>query len=140
MKRNYFAEFVKRGAAFAGFGPVIAGIVFLVLDLTLDGFSLGGGECLVAIVSTYLLAFLQAGASVFNQIEEWPIAKSLLCHFATVYLAYATCYLVNSWIPFEPMVLVIFTAVFAVTYAVIWLTVYLCVRAASRRLNEGLHG
>ncbi len=140
MKKNYFAEFIKRGALFAGFGPIIAGIVFLVLDFMLEGFALGGRECLLAIVSTYLLAFLQAGASVFNQIEEWPIAKSLLCHFATVYFAYVSCYLVNSWMPFEPMVLIIFTAVFVATYAAIWLTVYICVKVASRRLNERLQG
>lgn len=123
---------------FGGFGPIIAGIVFFILELTLEDFSLGGAEVLMAIVSTYLLAFLQAGASVFNQIEEWSVAKSVLCHFATVYVAYSLCYVLNSWIPFEPMVLVIFTAIFVLAYAVIWLTVYLCVRATSKKLNERL--
>ena len=124
-----------RGMLFGGFGPLVAGVVYAILELTVEGFSLGGVEVLWAIVSTYLLAFLQAGASVFNQIEEWPLAKSLLCHFLTIYVAYSGCYLLNSWIPFEPMVLVIFTGIFAITYAVIWLLVYFCVRRTSRRLN-----
>ena len=138
MKNNYKKQFLQRGIAFGGFGPVIAGIVFWCISLALPDFKLTGGQVLLAIVSTYILAFVQAGASVFNQIEEWPLAKSLACHFGLIYLAYVGCYLLNSWIPFEPMVIVIFTAIFIVSYAVIWLTVYACVKAVSKRCNEKL--
>lgn len=126
--------------AFGGLGPIIAGIVFWTLSLTLPDFSLTGGQVLLAIVSTYVLAFVQAGASVFNQIEHWPLTKSLACHFAVLYVAYTGCYLLNSWIPFEPMVVVIFTVIFAVSYAVIWLTVFACIKAVSKRCNERLKG
>lgn len=136
MKKNYFKEFLHRGLIFGGFGPIIVGIVFFVLSLTLESFSLSGQEILLAIVSTYLLAFLQAGASVFNQIESWSVAKSMLCHFATIYLAYVGCYLLNSWIPFDIKVILIFTAIFVVLYLVIWLSVFFAVRATSKRLNE----
>ena len=132
----YLKRFLQRGISFGGFGPIIAGIVFLVLSKTIDGFSLGGGEVFLAILSTYVLAFIQAGASVFNQIEEWPLPKSLLCHFITIYIAYVLCYLVNSWIPFDINVVLIFTAIFAVTYCVIWLTVYFSVKATSKKLNS----
>ncbi|MBE6684562.1 MAG: DUF3021 domain-containing protein [Ruminococcaceae bacterium] len=135
MKKNYFKEFLHRGLIFGGFGPIIAGIVFFVLSLTLESFSLSGQEMLLAIVSTYLLAFLQAGASVFNQIESWSVAKSMLCHFAIIYLAYVACYLLNSWIPFDIKVILIFTAIFVVLYLVIWLSVFFAVRATSKRLN-----
>ena len=129
---KYAKEFIKRGAVFAGFGPIIAGIVLACIpDVTLTG-----SEILLAVVSTYVLAFVQAGASVFNQIEHWPLSKSLLCHFGSLYVVYSACYLVNSWIPFEPLVLVIFTAVFAAVYFAVWITVYLCVRAASKKLNH----
>lgn len=133
---GYLKKFLHRGLIFGGLGPIIAGIVYFILSLTLDDFSLGGGEVLLAIVSTYILAFLQAGASVFNQIEEWPLAKSLLCHFITVYFAYMGCYLVNAWIPFDIVFVLIFTAIFIVTYLIIWLAVFLSVKAVSRRLNK----
>lgn len=120
---------------FGGFGPIIVGIVYATLDATLTNFSLGGKEILLAIVSTYFLAFLQAGASVFNQIEHWSTAKSLLVHFLTLYVAYVGCYLANTWIPFEPMVIVIFSAIFLVGYFVIWLSVYFAVKATEKRLN-----
>ncbi len=135
MRKNYFKKFLHRGLIFGGFGPIIVGIVFFILSLTLEDFSLGGGEVLLAIVSTYLLAFLQAGASVFNQIEHWSVAKSMLCHFATIYLAYVGCYLLNSWIPFDIKVILIFTAIFAVLYLVIWLSVFFTVKTTSKRLN-----
>lgn len=135
---HYLKSFLHRGLLFGGFGPIVAGIVFLILGIVLEDFSLGGGEILLAIVSTYLLAFIQAGASIFNQIEHWSIAKSLGIHFLTLYLAYSICYTVNRWIPFEPMVLAIFSAIFIVAYLVIWFTVYLCVRSAGKKLNANL--
>lgn len=135
---SYVKEFLKRGMTFAGFGPVILGIIYWILSATIEGFSLGGGEVCLAIVSIYLLAFLQAGASVFNQIEHWPLGKSLFFHFATLYVAYVGCYLLNTWIPFDPRVLLIFTAVFAVVYFVVWFTVYLCIKAMEKKLNKKL--
>jgi hypothetical protein len=131
-------DFFLRGLLFGGFGPVILGIVYLVLHFTLEDFTLTGDEVFIAILSIYLLAFVHAGASVFNQIESWPVAKSVLCHFGLLYVAYALCYVINSWIPFEPVVLGIFTAVFAAVYGLVWLIVYTCIRATVKRLNRSL--
>ena len=131
-------DFFFRGLMFGGFGPVIAGIVYLILHLTLKDLTLTGLQVFTVIVSTYLLAFVHAGASVFNQIESWPLAKSTLCHFGLLYIAYVLCYVINSWIPFEPLVLGIFTAIFAVGYAVIWLAVYVSIRVTVKRLNHSL--
>ena len=138
MMKKYAVEFLKRGTAFAGFGPIIMGIVYFSIDMNLDNFSLNGTEVLVAVISSYILAFLQAGASVFNQIEEWSLGKSLFWHFLTIYVAYVGCYLINSWIPFEPMFLVMFTAVFTIGYFIIWFIVYFSVKATSKKLNSKL--
>ena len=131
-------DFFFRGLLFGGFGPIIAGIVYLILHLTLKDLTLTGLQVFTVIVSTYLLAFVHAGASVFNQIESWPLAKSTLCHFGLLYIAYVLCYVINSWIPFESLVLGIFTAIFAVGYAVIWLAVYVSIRVTVKRLNRSL--
>lgn len=136
----YVKQFFHRGLMFGGFGPVVVGIVYAILSRTLPAFSLGGDEVFLAIASSYLLAFIQAGATVFNQIEHWSTPKSLLCHFGALYAAYMLCYLVNVWIPFEPMGVLIFTGIFVALYFVIWLTVYFSVKATGKRLNEKLHG
>lgn len=135
---RYVKEFLIRGFLFAGGGPLVLGIIFLILQHTLPAFALNGTEVFVGILSTYLLAFLHAGVSVFNSIEHWPLAKSLAFHFLTLYLAYTVCYLINAWIPFNPMVLLIFTIIFAVSYFLVWGIVYLCVRKASQRFNKQL--
>lgn len=135
---KYVKEFFHRGLIFGGFGPIILGIIYLIISKTVESFSLSAEEVLLGIVSIYILAFIQAGASVFNQIDEWPIPKSLLFHFLSIYLAYALCYILNSWIPFVPEVLLIFTAIFVVGYFVIWIIVYMCVKAASKKMNKKL--
>ena len=135
---KYVEEFLLRGMAFGGFGPIIASIVYFIISLCTENFTLTGSEVLIGIVSTYILAFVHAGASVFNQIENWPIAKSLLIHLATLYVSYIGCYLVNSWIPFDWKVILIFTAIFVVTYLIIWFIVYFVVRNTSKKFNEKL--
>lgn len=131
-------EFCHRGLMFGGFGPIILGIVYAILEGTLEEFSLDGVQILVAIVSVYLLAFLQAGASVFNQIESWSIPRSMLCHFSVLYGAYTGCYLINDWIPFDANVLLIFTGIFMAVYLAVWVTVFVTVKLTSRRLNARL--
>ena len=135
---KYVKAFFHRGMMFGGFGPIVVGIVYAILEKAVPAFSLSGGQVLIAVCSVYLLAFVQAGVSVFNQIEHWPIAKSLLCHFVLLYAAYVGCYLLNDWIPFKAEIVGIFTAIFVVCYFVIWLTVYLIVKGTEKRLNRNL--
>ena len=131
---KYLKNFLLRGLAFGGLGPIIAAIVFLCVSAFVE-VRLDAVDFALAVISTYLLAFVQAGASIFNQIEEWSLPKSTGVHFLCLYAVYVLTYLVNSWIPFEWAVIGIFTAVFAAVYLVIWLTVFLIVRATARTLN-----
>lgn len=135
---KYLKSFFRRGLIFGGFGPIILGIVYFILSMSIENFSLDGGQVLIATVSIYLLAFIQAGASVFNQIEHWSPLRSLSVHIIVLYLAYISCYLVNSWLRFDWTVMLIFTAIFTVSYLVIWFTVFICVRISSKRLNTKL--
>ena len=135
---RYFKEFLHRGLMFGGFGPIVMGIVYAVLSQTISDFSLTGNQMLLAVVSTYIIAFIQAGASVFNQIEHWSLPKSMLFHFLLLYVTYSVCYVVNSWIPFEPIVLIIFSLIFVVIYLVVWITVYFSLKLTSKKMNEKL--
>ena len=83
---KYLKEFLHRGLIFGGFGPIILGIIYYIISKNTKDFSLSGGELLLGIVSIYMLTFVQAGATVFNQIEHWPIPKSLLFHFHDIFL------------------------------------------------------
>ena len=135
---KYLKSFLLRGLIFGGFGPVILGIIYFCISIFHHEIIFGGTEILLGIISVYILAFVHAGASIFNQIEEWGLNKSIAFHFGTLYLAYSLCYLINSWIPFDIKVFGIFTAIFIGVYFVIWTIVYLCVRNASKKLNAKL--
>lgn len=135
---KYVKEFLHIGLIFGGFGPVVVGIVYAILWATLPDITITGAQMCVAIISSYLLAFVHAGASVFNRIESWSVPKSLFWHLLTLYVAYVTCYLVNTWIPFNALVILIFTGIFVVTYFVVWLTVFLCVKSAQKKMNARL--
>ncbi|MBQ8392920.1 MAG: DUF3021 domain-containing protein [Clostridia bacterium] len=136
--KKYFMIYLHRGAIFGGFGPIIAGTIYFILDITGVEPLITGGEMLLVVISTYILAFIHAGSSVFNQIEHWPIAKSILFHFTSLYLAYTICYLINSWIPFSLTVFLIYTVAFILAYGIIWLTVVLTTKKINIKLNEGL--
>ena len=135
---KYIKEFFRRGLMFGGFGPLVAGIIYFVVSKSSPAFFLNGTEVFSAILSTYILAFLQAGATVFNQIENWSLMKSLLCHFSTLFVGYTSCYLLNSWIPFDYRVILIFIGIFVAVYFTVWSIVYFSIKATSRKLNMKL--
>ena len=104
----------------------------------LENFSLSGFEVFLGILSTYILAFIHAGSGVFHKIESWSPSKSCLCQLSLLYASYILCYVLNDWIPFEPLAIAAFTAIFVVGYGVICLTVYLSIKAYAKRLNRAL--
>lgn len=137
---KYCKEFFRRGLVFSGFGPIVFGIIMLCISASQAGIVIDAKGIFSGIVSTYAIAFVQAGATVFNQIEHWSVPKSLLFHFGSLYVVYSLCYVLNSWIPFKIEVLGIFTLIFLVVYFIVWTTVYLCARKTGQRFNEKLGG
>lgn len=136
---NYYVkEYIKRGLIFSGLGPVVAGIVYMIIEKSGMDLKLSGTEVLLAIISTYVMAFVQAGASTFNTIESWGKAKSLFFQMSSIYVVYICGYLINRWIPFDWIIILIFTISFIVCYLIVWFTVYFIVRKETKKLNEKL--
>ncbi len=135
---KYLKSYLQRGITFGGFGPIVMAIVLLIIELSGVNITMNAFDVFIAVISTYVLAFVQAGASVFNQIEHWSIPKSIFFHFLSIYLAYSGCYLINSWIPFDINVILIFTAIFVVSYLIIWVTVYCITRNLGKKLTQKL--
>lgn len=132
---KYLKEFFHRGLIFAGFGPIVVGIIYAIVSAD-KGIKFEGKEVLFAILSTYLLAFIHAGVSVINSIEHWSTAKSSIVHLLLLYLAYLSCYLLNNWIPFQWLVVIIFTVAFILTYFIVWASVYFIDKKTALNLNK----
>lgn len=137
---KYVKEFLRRGLMFAGFGPVVFGIIILCISYFDHVAEYSALPIFGGIVTTYVLAFVQAGATVFNQIEHWSVPKSVFCHFGLLYVVYSLAYVANSWIPFKAEVLGVFTVIFVVGFFLIWGIVYLAVRSTGKKFNEKLNG
>lgn len=135
MKNKYVKEYLIRGAIFGALGPLVFGIVIMILGFCQVNFKIEGWQVLLAIVTTYLLAFVQAGSSVFEQIEEWSSFKSAAIHLGSIYVAYLVTYLANSWIPLHWIAIVAFTGAIVVTFIIIWLVCYLVNRNYQKKLN-----
>lgn len=136
---KYVKEFLHRGLVFGGFGPIVLGIVYYILSKTINSFTLSGGEVFLGVISTYMLAFIQAGSTVYNQIDHWSTVKSLLCHLSTLYVVYSLFYVMNTWIPFEPKVLLFFTVIFITVFFLVWGIVYFTVKATSKKFNKKIN-
>ena len=135
----YLKEFLHRGLIFSGLGPIIAGIVYLILELSQVKLDLNGIQIFVAILTTYIIAFVHAGTSVFHQIEKWGPAKSLLCQLLSLYIVYIVGYLINRWIPLDFIVILIFTGAFIGGYLIIWFSIYFTMKKSSSKLKEKLN-
>lgn len=135
---RYVKEYLHRGLIFGGFGPIIAGIVILILDKTGTYTSVSGSDMFLAIVSTYICAFVHAGSSVFPSIEHWSKIKAMFWQFTSIYVVYLSVYQINGWMPLKASVIAIFTVCFLGGFLIIWAIVLASVNAATKRMNEKL--
>lgn len=136
--KKYFKDYLLRGLIFSGFGPLIAGLVYLILDIRGVNIDLSGVQIFIAILSTYVIAFVHAGSSIFPQIDRLPKVGAMFIQLGSLYLVYVFGYLINGWIPFNYLVLIIFTSVFVGGFLLIWLIVYLTTKNLTKNLNRKL--
>ena len=134
---RYVKNFMLRGLLFGGLGPIVFGVICVFASRE-SKVNLTGTEVCISILSTYILAFVQAGTSVYKDVEKWSMVKASGLQLLTLYVVYKMCYLINSWIPFEWYVILIYTISFVITYFVIWLVVYIVVKKSTKELNEKL--
>mgnify|MGYP003297224987 CR=1 FL=1 len=137
---KYVRQFLHRGLLFGGFGPIVVSIVFVIIESAANTITLNAKQILIAVLSSYVLAFVQAGATGFEQIDHWSTPKSVFFHFLSLYIVYIGTYLINSWIPFSKSVVLIFTGIFIAGYALIWLIIYFVERSKAEKLNMLLKG
>ena len=124
MKR-LFKKFALRGLVFSGFGPVIYAIVMLCIDLSNVNSLQNGLEVFKGVLSTYLLAFICAGASVIWEEEKLGLGFAILIHGSLLYVCYLITYLVNSWIKMSLKEVGIFSIIFISGYLLVWIIIFI---------------
>ena len=134
MKR-YILDFLRRGLAAMGFGPIVLAELYLLLPvevLTVQEVSLG-------IFSLSALAFIAGGMNFLYQIERLPLMAAIAIHGSALYLSYLLTYLLNGWLERGRLPILVFSGIFAVGYLAIWAVIYAVIRRNTDRVNELLH-
>ena len=136
--KNIIKKFIFRGILVSSGGPIVYGIVMLILYLTGVDTYLNGLDVFKAIISTSLMAFLIGGLSFINQEERLGLFLRILLHGTSLYFCYLLIYLINDWIEKDIKVLLIFTSIFVITYLLIWLIVYIFEKDRINKINKNL--
>ena len=136
--KKFVLEFLRRGLIAAGIGPIVLAIVYLILQQTAAVETLSINQVCIGIFSITALAFIAGGMNAIYQVERLPLMTAILIHGSVLYIGYLGTYLLNDWIDFGIIPIIIFTAIFVVGYIVIWAIIYSIIKRNTAELNEML--
>ena len=137
MKR-FVLDFLRRGAIASGIGPIVWAIIYMILQQVAEVETLTVNQVCIGIVSLTALAFLAGGMNALYQIERLPLLMAILIHGSVLYVSYLGTYLINDWLDFGVIPIIVFSAIFVVGYIVIWAIIYSIIKRNTAKLNEML--
>ena len=137
MKRIVF-DFIRRGLAACGFGPLILAAIYLMLQGQglLDVLTVQ--EVCMGIFTLTALAFIAGGMNALYQIERLPLMAAVTIHGSVLYVSYMATYLLNGWLEWGIMPVLVFSGIFVIGYLAIWAVIYAVIKRNTERLNAVL--
>jgi hypothetical protein len=136
--KNFAVEFLRRGSIAAGVGPIVLAIVYMILQQTAAVETLSVNQVCIGIFSITALAFIAGGMNAIYQVERLPLMVAVLIHGGVLYIGYLGTYLLNDWLDFGVVPIIVFSSVFVVGYFAIWAIVYFIGKRNTKKLNEML--
>ena len=137
--KNFIVQFARRGMSACGVGPLVLAALYLILEQRGLVHTLTVRQLCVGIFSLSALAFVAGGLNSLYQIEHLPLMAAVSIHGGALYVAYLLTYLVNDWLAWGTVPMLVFTGIFVLGYLVIWTVIYLVIRRKTRKLNEMLN-
>ena len=137
MKKTVL-DFIRRGLIAMGIGPIVLAIIYLILQHNGILQTLDVGEVCVGIFSLSALAFVAGGLNALYQIERLPLMVAILIHGAVLYGTYLCVYLLNGWLEWGMLPVLVFSAIFVMGYVVIWAIIYCIIKKRTTALNRQL--
>lgn len=138
MMKKTVMEFFRRGIVAGGIGPIVLAVLYLIVQRQGLVDTLTVGEVCTGIFSLWALAFVAGGMNVIYQIERLPLMPAILIHGVVLYVSYLATYLINGWLEWGGMPILVFSGIFVVGYLVIWAVIYSIIRRNTQRVNEVL--
>ena len=128
-------EFIRRGLIASSFGPIVLAILYLILQNQAAVETLTVKEVCLGIFSLSALAFIAGGMNVIYQIERLPLMVAILIQGVVLYISYLGTYLLNDWLEWGTIPILVFSGIFVVGYVVIWVIIYSIIKKRTERLN-----
>ena len=136
--KKHIVEFLRRGFAACGLGPVILAILYLILYHSGDLQILTVPQVCVGIFSLSALAFVAGGMNFLYQIERIPLMVAILIHGSVLYVSYLGTYLVNGWLEWGTTPILVFSGIFVLGYLAIWAIIYSVIKTNTNKINAVL--
>ena len=130
MKR-YIVDFLRRGLAAMGFGPLVLAVLYLLLPVE----TVTVREVSRGIFSLSVLAFLAGGMNVIYRLERLSLMAVIWIHGCVLYAGYLATYLLNGWLDWSKAPILVFSGIFLAGYLVIWAVIYTIIRRKTARIN-----
>ena len=134
--KKFVLAFLRRGLVAFGFGPFVLASLYLILQHHGVVHSLTVNEVCLGIFSLSALAFVAGGMNAIYQIEQLPLMVAILIHGSVLYISYLATYLLNSWLEWGMMPIMVFSGIFVFGYLAIWAVIYVIIRKRTAKLNR----
>ena len=136
--KKFVLEFLRRGLIAAGIGPIVLAIVYLILQQASAIETLSVNQVCIGIFSITALAFIAGGMNVIYQLERLPLMGAISIHGGVLYVSYLAAYLVNDWLDWGYVPVLVFTGIFVVGYLLIWAVIYSIIKRNTAKINASL--
>ena len=129
-------EFIRRGLAACGLGPIVLAIIYLILQHKVNLETVTINQVCTGIFSLSALAFIAGGMNTIYQIERLPLMVAILIHGGVLYISYLGTYLLNDWLEWGVIPILVFSGIFIFGYLVIWVIIYSIIKRNTEKLNK----
>ena len=136
--KKYISDFFRRGVLSCGIGPLVLAVLYLILKKEGNLQVLTVSQVCIGILSLSALAFIAGGMNVIYQIERLPLMVAILIHGLVLYISYLVTYLVNDWLEWGKLPILVFTAIFVLGYLAIWAVIYSITKRNTQQINQKL--
>ena len=137
--KKHILDFIRRGAAACGLGPLVLAILYIVLEQNGTLEILTVRQVCIGIFSLSALAFIAGGMNAMYQIEQLPLLVAISIHGAVLYLSYLATYLINGWLEWGSAPVLVFTGIFVVGFIGIWVVICSIIRKNTNKVNQMLN-
>ena len=134
--KKHITEFLRRGFVACGLGPIVLAVLYLAMQQCGAIQTLTVNQVCCGIFSLTALAFVAGAMNSIYQIERLPLMVAIFIHGAVLYVSYLVTYLLNDWLEWGTMPILVFTCIFVLGYLVIWAIIYFVIKRNTSKINK----